>query len=1027
MPNQSPELPYDAFISYSHADAEWVFGCLAPRLKAEGLTLCTDQEAFAVGVPILRNIEDAVAACRHTILVLTEAWVQSRWTQFEALLAQTEDPAGAYQRILPVLRQPCAPPRRIGMLTYADLTGGADDDVEFGKLVAAIRGARLLPDAGSTVATLGLGYDLFRDGRTGEAAEAEAAYRAELVRELREHDFRGIYQIKQSVRLPLAEIYQELGLLKIRDAEEHRRARERLPELDEAQRQVETERRLQERVTGALARSQRLVILGDPGAGKTISLKFIALMLADRQAAARLGLPAPYLPVMVRLAHFAQALEREPALSLEGFLLRAIQQEHDACHPQLADLVRRALGRGACAVLLDGLDEVGEDGKDGQSLRTMVVKQVQKFADRWCTADDRPNRLIITSRIEGYWDEALRGCDHVELSPLSPPDEVEQFLLRWYRAYEQELDPALLPAVAGERAAGRVAGLLPQLMDAPGVKRLATNPLLLTILVLIYENVGRLPNRRAKLYETCTNTLIASWREQQTDRHSRLLDDMGETMVTRLVAALAYWLHEKRPGGTAPLRECHDRLVAILTQDENYDRAEALAIADAMLSYASCEAGLLCERGLGQYGFFHLTFEEYLAAYHLTRQAAGDRRAMLEAHWEDDRWREVILLAAGQLGVVDNQPKDAGAFLFDLRQMEPRDPANAGRPAVLAGRALADIGPRSVHQTVRRDVMRELRQTMQDLDLETDRPNDPSRIAPRTRCAAGEAWDELGGLPEDLDAWVLCPRCADGGGDLLAAKYPVSNVQFERFIQDKGYEDPRWWGGDKSPGWRWRMTEHNIEWRGKGPVTQPEYWQTPRFGKDRHGYPVVGVSWYEAAAYAAWLTKQLEVGSWRLEIVTPQHMVSNLQSLTSNFRSVVRLPTDAEGRRLAGGEREGEKERYPWDPLPDGSLTDPGTEPGRKAILARANTTESEIGGTSPVAMYPLGESKPFWLWDVAGNVWEWTDTWYDEKKTGRVVRGGSWRYNLWLARPSALDRLYPFYSTGYIGFRLVSPISSGF
>ena len=45
-------------------------------------------------------------------------------------------------------------------------------------------------------------------------------------------------------------------------------------------------------------------------------------------------------------------------------------------------------------------------------------------------------------------------------------------------------------------------------------------------------------------------------------------------------------------------------------------------------------------------------------------------------------------------------------------------------------------------------------------------------FTPKDRYAAGEAWDELGGLPDDLDAWVLCPKCADGGGNLLAAKYP---------------------------------------------------------------------------------------------------------------------------------------------------------------------------------------------------------------------------------------------------------------
>ena len=86
-----------------------------------------------------------------------------------------------------------------------------------------------------------------------------------------------------------------------------------------------------------------------------------------------------------------------------------------------------------------------------------------------------------------------------------------------------------------------------------------------------------------------------------------------------------------------------------------------------------------------------------------------------------------------------------------------------------------------------------------------DRPRtEPSRIAPRIRYAAGEAWDELGGLPEDLDAWVLCPKCADSGDDLLGSKYPVTNFQFERFVEDKGYINAGYWGGEKGPGWQWR-------------------------------------------------------------------------------------------------------------------------------------------------------------------------------------------------------------------------------
>jgi len=195
-------------------------------------------------------------------------------------------------------------------------------------------------------------------------------------------------------------------------------------------------------------------------------------------------------------------------------------------------------------------------------------------------------------------------------------------------------------------------------------------------------------------------------------------------------------------------------------------------------------------------------------------------------------------------------------------------------------------------------------------------------------------------------------------------------------------------------------------------VAQPEYWHTPRFGKDRRGYPVVGVSWYEAAAYARWL----QVESSRLQVWRNGQLVTfNLQPAT-----LIRLPTDAEWLRLAGGEPEGKKERYPWDAPGSGRVTE-----STEAILARANTAESGIGGTSPVALYPLGASRPFGLWDVAGNVWEWTDSWYDADTGVRVVRGGSWGLNQRGARPSVRDGFDPVYSRD-LGFRLVSPISSG-
>jgi formylglycine-generating enzyme required for sulfatase activity len=305
---------------------------------------------------------------------------------------------------------------------------------------------------------------------------------------------------------------------------------------------------------------------------------------------------------------------------------------------------------------------------------------------------------------------------------------------------------------------------------------------------------------------------------------------------------------------------------------------------------------------------------------------------------------------------------------------------------------------------------------MQDMDPETKRPNDPPRIPVRNRYDAGEVLDELGWLPDDLHAWIRCHGTAEDGGDLMAMKYPVTNVQFDRFIQAGGYENPAYWGGEESEAWQWRVK--GERWLSPRGTDEPEYWHDPGFGKDRRGYPVVGVSWYEAMAYAAWLTELLR----RDRDGDPGLLDEDLQlvaDLLEAGAAEIRLPTEREWERLAGGVAD--ENRYPWD-LPQGPAT--GDE---AAILARANTWESGIRTTSPVAMYPLGARQPFGLMDLAGNVWEWTSSWYDESQSGRVLRGGSWYSSQIGARCWIRDGYSPHLSSNYFGFRLVSPVGSGF
>jgi len=139
------EFQYDAFISYSHHNSAWVRNTLLPHLEHEGLRVCIDFRDFELGAPSLVNMENAVERSCKTLLVLTPNWVTGEWTEFEALLIQTKDPAGRGRRILPLMVQACDLPPRLEVFTYLDLTDPAEFDFQMRRLVAAIRSAPQSP------------------------------------------------------------------------------------------------------------------------------------------------------------------------------------------------------------------------------------------------------------------------------------------------------------------------------------------------------------------------------------------------------------------------------------------------------------------------------------------------------------------------------------------------------------------------------------------------------------------------------------------------------------------------------------------------------------------------------------------------------------------------------------------------------------------------------------------------------------------------------------------------------------------
>ena len=94
---------YDVFISYSHADENWVVNTLLPTIEDAGIKACIDFRDFDVGKMALFNMQDAAKESHHTVLVLTRNWLKSEWSLFEALVGGTKDPAGLQEKIIPLL------------------------------------------------------------------------------------------------------------------------------------------------------------------------------------------------------------------------------------------------------------------------------------------------------------------------------------------------------------------------------------------------------------------------------------------------------------------------------------------------------------------------------------------------------------------------------------------------------------------------------------------------------------------------------------------------------------------------------------------------------------------------------------------------------------------------------------------------------------------------------------------------------------------------------------------------------------
>ncbi|MEO5331996.1 MAG: NACHT domain-containing protein [Magnetococcus sp. YQC-5] len=450
--------------------------------------------------------------------------------------------------------------------------------------------------------------------------------------------------------------------------------------------------------------SHRLVVLGEPGGGKTTLLRWMATayLLRYKGDSAFKDIPDTdtlpahsWIPVLIRCRDLGDA---DLCRSFNDFLTQHLNKTE--LRPEEAKIMQSVIldriAKGEVLLAVDGLDEIANP-----RVRMMFCQELERTAARYPQTP-----IVVTSRIVGYRNMPYRmgaGFEHGVIADLSREDK-DAFAMRWVQVTEQHLPQA--------EQTQRILELREALHSSNRIERLTGNPMLLTTLALVKRKVGKLPTRRTKLYAEAVSVLL-NWNQ----RYYATIDE------DEAIPQLEYLAFEMCRRGVQRLSndEVLDLLDRLRTEYPNI-RFIRQRTPEAFLKLLEERSSILIMSGAiwhtetpkGQpaWEFRHLTFQEYLAARALldgcypdrdkSKKSLAQQVGPLAGHLEkahtfsfhgeteekvSDAWHEALRLL-----VADCKDDDVDDVLRAILEPMPNENAEKSiRPrAVLAALCLAD-------------------------------------------------------------------------------------------------------------------------------------------------------------------------------------------------------------------------------------------------------------------------------------------------------------------------------------------------
>jgi len=425
----------------------------------------------------------------------------------------------------------------------------------------------------------------------------------------------------------------------------------------------------------------RIVILGEPGSGKSTILQYICLKCAHDQEPIgehmsdierELVRPIPFLIVIRELV--AERKRRRGRYSIMDYLIDEVNSHLRRRCPE--GFVQYYLTGGRALILFDGLDEVLQS-----SQREKIRKEIMHFIGVFQEA-----RYIITSRIVGYEQNALDPEVFVHLMLMKlDSDQIDDFIERWYR--QREHDPRTCRA--------RIESLRRAIKD-PDVGQIASNPLLLTIMTLVHKAEADLPRQKVLLYDRCVQAFLVN-----RDRAKNLLS-YDENEIRACHEYLAYQMQNKLVYAEIGIRELSEMLVSFFSERWPVSLEMQKRKVEEFIDTSRKRVGIIVERGPGVFAFGHRSFQEYFAACYLTSRNYGisELWASTSDKIFSPHWHETIKLLAGRLGCISSRGLDQ--FIDKLLEINPMDYGGSlDENVILAGEIAAEKVPMSGNTLIR--------------------------------------------------------------------------------------------------------------------------------------------------------------------------------------------------------------------------------------------------------------------------------------------------------------------------------------